>query len=127
MLFNDIAVRRLGILHQGAAAVTVDIHRHKAPVEPRDAECAQERVGGLLPLQAGIVARPVARLVNLVKGSCPQERIVIGEDPLVMAEASVRCVKALVVRAAGETSLGVVNDAVAIDDGAIVALVAKIR
>ena len=126
MLLHDVAIGRLGIFHQRAAAVAVDIDHHKAAVEPGHTQRAQECVGRLLALEAGIIAGAVARLVNLVERSRAEERIIVGKYPFVMAEIAVRRIKALVVGAAGEASLGVVDDTVAADDGAIVALVAQI-
>ncbi len=126
MFLDHVAARCLRVFHQSAAAVAIHIHDHVAPVEPGHAQSAQEGVGQLLALDAGIIARAVAGLMNFVVRSRAQQLIVIGEDPFVMAQAAVGRVEALMVRAAGEPRLHVVNHPAAGDERAVVDLIAEV-
>ena len=114
------------VFHEHATTAAVDIDGDQSFVKPGNPQGAQERVDTLLPLEAGVVPRSIARLVNLVEVGCPQKLAVIGEYPLVMAETSIGGVEALVVRAAGKAPLHVVNHARVIDKGGVVALVAQV-
>ncbi len=87
MFLHHVAVRHLRVFHQRAAAVAIDINRHITAVEPRHAQRAQEGVGQLLALQAGVVARAVARLMNFVEIGRAQKLVVIVEIPFVMAQS----------------------------------------
>ena len=127
MLLHQVGIGRLGIFHERAAADAVHIHRYIMPVKPGDTQSPQEGVGDLLALDAGVVPRAIAGLVNLVEGSRAQELIIIGENPLVMAEIAGGGVEALVIGAAGKTCLGIVNDTAATHDRAIVSLIAHVR
>src|ERR1043166_267638 len=95
-------------------------------IEPRDMQRSEEHVGGLLALEAGIVARAIAGLMNFVERSCAEKFVVIGERPFVMAECAVGGVEALVVRAAGEAGERIVNDARTFNECAIMVLVTEV-
>src|ERR1022692_2249524 len=97
------------------------------PVKPGDTQSPQEGIGDLLALDAGVVPCPVAGLMELVERCCAKVLVIVGEDPLVMAEIAGGGVEVLVIGAAGKARLSVVNDAVAADDRAIVGLVAQVR
>src|ERR1700727_2942326 len=103
MFLHHVSGRHLGIFHQSAAPVAVHIDGNVPPVEPRYTECAEKGVRQLLPLDAGIVSRPIARLVNLVEVGRAEKLVVIVEFPFVMAEIADWCVEFLMVWAAGKT------------------------
>src|ERR1039457_5599571 len=126
MFLDDIATRHLGVFHQGVAAVAIDIDRHISLVEPRHSPSAQESVGQLLALNAGVIARTIARLVNLVKIGRTEKLVVVVKLPFVMTEIAGGRVEFLMIWTAGETALHVVDYAGVIDECAIVPFVAQI-
>src|SRR5262249_11847534 len=126
-LLHDIGVGGLRVFHQGAAAMAVDIYSSISPIEPGYAQRAQKAVNDLLALNAGVITGAVAGLVKFVKRSRAEEFVVVRKGPFVMAKVAVGGIKSLMIRTAGEASLSVVDDAVAIDDSTIVGLVAEVR
>ena len=126
MFLHHVGIGRLRVFHQRAAAIAVDVHCHEAAIKPGHAQGAQEGVRRLLPLEAGVVARAVARLMQLVERSGAQERIVIRENPFVMAQVAIRRVKLLMVRAALEMALGIIDHPRPTNNCAIVPLVAQV-
>ena len=119
ILFDQIGVRTLGVLHQGPPAVAVHIDRHIAPVQPGNPQSPHEKMGGLLALNTPVIPRPIAGLVDLVERSRAQKLVIIVEHPFIMAQTPIGSVKALVVRAARKPGGHVVDDAVAIHHGAV--------
>ena len=65
------------------APVAVDIDRDKPAIEPGHPQRAQERVGQLLALEAGIIARSVAGLMDFVEIRRAQKLVVIRKNPFV--------------------------------------------
>ena len=127
MFLHYVGGRDLGIFHQSAAAVAVDINRHIPLIEPRHTQGSKKSIRQLFPLDAGIISRAVARLMNLVEVGCPQKHVVIVEFPLVVAEIADWRVKLLMIRAARETSLHVIYHTVARHKSAVIPLVAQVR
>ena len=72
MLLDHVGSWHLGVFHQGAAPVPVDIDRHQAFVKPRHAQRAQERVGQFLALKTAVVAGTISGLMDLVKSVAPR-------------------------------------------------------
>ena len=126
MFFHHVAVGTLRVFHERAPAMAVDIHRDIAPIEPRHAKRPQKQVRRLLALKAGIVTRAVAGLVNFIERGGTKKFVVVGENPFVMAQAAVGRVETLVIRTAGETRLGVVNNPRVVDHGAVPRFIAQV-
>src|SRR5215471_13280497 len=87
----------------------INEYGHETPIEPGRAKRPQEAIGYLLPLDTGVVAGAIPRLMQLVVRGCSEELVVVGKNPFIMTQVAVGSVEVLMIRAPRKAPLGVIN------------------